>query len=115
MVFETVRRARHRILANEALRHAAYSVSAALAAGTCGTWRTAPSPYLVAQRVDHNLKLADTLSTSLFFAPADQDARSSDTRYAQWSQAERIAAGVDPRHAIPIRMPASEEHRVGKE
>ena len=132
MVFETVRRARHRILANEALRHAAYSVSAALAslillllagtqilgwawllllpaialaAGTYATWRTAPSPYLVAQRVDHNLKLADTLSTALFFAPADQDARSSDTRYAQWSQAERIAAGVDPRHAIPIRMP----------
>ena len=25
MVFETVRRARHRILANEAMRHAAYS------------------------------------------------------------------------------------------
>jgi hypothetical protein len=132
MVFETVRRARHRILANEALRHAAYSVSAALAslillllagtqilawawllllpaialaAGTYATWRGAPSLYRVAQRVDRNLQLADTLSTALFFAPADRSARSTGTRRAQWSQAERIAAGVDPRRAIPIRMP----------
>ena len=31
MVFKTVRRARLRILANEAMRHAAYALSAALA------------------------------------------------------------------------------------
>jgi hypothetical protein len=137
MVFETVRRARHRILANEAMRHAAYSVSAALAslilllllgtqilgwawllllpaialaAGTYVTWRRAPSAYLVAQRVDHNLKLADTLSTALFFAASDRGGKAADDRRrdmqrAQWSQAERIAASVDPRRAIPIGMP----------
>ena len=135
MVFETVRRARHRILANEAMRHAAYAVSTALAslilllllgtqilgwawlfllpaitlaAGAYMTWRSAPSPYRVAQHVDHSLKLADALSTALFFAPidpADRGDRGGDMRRAQWSQAERIAASVDPRRAIPIRMP----------
>jgi len=133
MVFETVRSARRRILANEALRHAAYSASAALAslillllagtqilgwawllllpaialaAGTYATWRGAPSLYQVAQRVDRNLKLADTLSTALFFfASMDQAARSGDLRRAQWSHAERVAAGVDSRRAIPIRLP----------
>ena len=99
MLFKTVRRARHRILANEAMRHAAYSVSAALAslillllvgtqilswpwlfllpaitlaAGTYATWRSMPSSYRIAQRVDYNLKLADTLSTALFFAADDR-------------------------------------------
>jgi hypothetical protein len=137
MVFKTVRRARHRILANEAMRHAAYSISAALAslilllllgtqilgwawllllpaitlaAGTYATWRNAPSAYRVAQQVDYNLKLADTLSTALFFAghggggKAADDQR-GDMRRAQWTQAERMAASVDPRRAIPIRMP----------
>ena len=129
MVFETVRRARHRILANEAIRHAAYAASAALAAlillllagteilswvwllvlpaialaaGAYATWRSAPSAYQVAQRIDQNLKLADTLSTALFFAGSE---RGGDTRRAQWSQAENVAAGVDPQFAIPIRMP----------
>jgi hypothetical protein len=136
MVFETVRRARRRILANEAMRHAAYSVSAALAslillllvgtqilgwvwllllpalvlaAGAYATWRGAPSSYQVAQRVDHSLQLADTLSTALFFSapsstmdPAD---RADEMRRAQQSQAERIAASVDVRRAIPLRIP----------
>jgi hypothetical protein len=132
MVFETVRRARRRMLANEALRHAAYSVSAALAslillllagtqilgwawlillpalalaAGAYATWRTAPSLYRAAQHVDRNLQLADTLSTALFFSPMDQPDRSHDMRRAQFSQAESVAAGVDPRRAIPLRMP----------
>ena len=129
MVVETVRRARHRLLANEAIRHAAYAASAALAslillllagtqilswawlimlpvialtAGAYVTWRHAPSAYRVAQYVDHNLKLADTLSTALFFATKDRD---GEMRRAQWSQAERIAASVDPRRAIPILLP----------
>jgi len=127
MVLETVRRARHRILANEAMRHAAYAASAALAslilllllgtqilgwawlfllpaialaAGAYTTWRSAPSAYSVAQRLDCNLKLADTLSTALFFA-----GHGGGMQRAQWSQAERIAAGVDSRRAIPMRMP----------
>jgi len=129
MVFETVRRARRRMLANEALRHAAYAGSAAfssfillllvgsqilswvwllllpaiaLAAGAYATWRNAPSLYRVAQRVDHNLRLADTLSTAVFFADSD---KGGDMRRAQWSHAEHIAAGVDPRRAVPMRLP----------
>ena len=131
MVLATVRRARQRILANEGVRHAAYALSAALAslillllagtqilawswllllpaltlaAGAYLTWRNAPSPYQVAQRVDHNLKLADTLSTAVFFADVP-DGAGSDVRRAQWAQAERIAATLDTRRAIPIRMP----------
>ncbi len=130
MVFATVRRARYRILFNEALRHAVYSVSAALAslivlllagtqilswpwllllpaitlaAGAYATWRRAPSPYRVAQRVDRNLGLADTLSTALFFATHPTGVE--DVRRAQWAQAERVSAGVDTRRAIPIRLP----------
>ena len=74
----------------------------ALAAGAYATWRSAPSAYQVAQRIDHNLKLADTLSTALFFS---RRGPGGDMRRAQRSQAESVAAGVDPRRAIPIRMP----------
>ncbi len=129
MVFETVRRARRRILANEALRHAAYAVSAALAAlifllllgtqilswgwllllpaitlaaGAYLTWRSVPSAYRVAQLVDASLQLADTLSTAIIFAARGP---SGDMQRAQWSQAERMAATVDTRRAIPLRMP----------
>jgi hypothetical protein len=77
----------------------------ALAAGTYATWRSAPSAYQVAQRLDHNLQLSDALSTALFFAGYDRGDRTGDMRRAQWSQAESIATGVDPRRAIPMRMP----------
>src|SRR5579862_5514430 len=134
MVFETVRRARRRILANEAMRHTAYAVSAALAsfivllllgtqilnwpwllllptitlgAGVYATWRSLPPLYAVAQRVDHYLKLADTLSTALFFSGRgdERDPVIAEMRRAQWLQAERVAAGLDTRRAIPMRMP----------
>ena len=131
MLFETVRSARRRILANEAVRHTAYALSAALAslilllllgtqifgwpwlillpaatlaAGFYITWRNAPSSYEVAQRVDRSLKLADTLSTALFFSAADHG-RGGDTRLAQRAQAETLAAGLDPRRVVPIRLP----------
>src|ERR1039458_348022 len=42
------------------------------------------------------------LPAPFFFAGHDRD---GGMRRAQWSQAERIAAGVDPRRAIPIHMP----------
>ena len=129
MVFETVRRARRRILANEAMRYGAFAASGALASfillllagtqilswgwmflvpvamlawGAYLTWRRAPSLYRAAQRVDHNLKLADALSTALFFSAATND---DGLRRAQWEQAEQIAAGVNPRAAIPLRVP----------
>jgi len=131
MVFETVRRARRRILANEAVRQGAFSLSAALAsliallllgtqildwpwlllppaialaAGVYATWRRRPAPYRVAQQIDHRLDLQDTFSTALFFA-ASEGRASADIRRAQWLQAEGLAAGLDLRRAIPIRMP----------
>jgi len=130
MIFETVRRARQRILANEAMRHAAYAGSTALGAlvllllvgtqvlswawllllpaipvalGIFRTWRRSPSLYQTAQRVDRNLKLADTLSTALFFA--EEGRAGEGMRHAQWSQAERIAGGVDLRAAVPMGVP----------
>lgn len=132
MVFETVRRARRRILANEGMRHAAYGMSAALAtltllllfgteilswawlillpvltlaAGVYMMWRGAPSAYQVAQQVDRNLNLADCLSTALFFAGREQADRGNEMRRAQLAQAERIAANVDAWRAIPMRLP----------
>jgi hypothetical protein len=131
MVFETVRRARHRILGNEVVRQTAYSCSAvlaslilllllgtqvlswlwllalplvALAAGAYATWRRLPSSYQVAQRVDRELGLADTLSTALYFAASGNSAP-ADVRRAQWTQAERLANGLDLRRAVPIRAP----------
>ncbi len=131
MVFETVRRARRRILANEVARQAAFAFSAALgslivllllgtqilnwtwlvllpaitlAAGLYAAWRRIPALYQVAQRVDRRLELPDTLSTAVFFAASESQA-SEKARRVQWSQAERAAAGVDLRRAVPIRMP----------
>ena len=132
MVFETVRRARRRVLANEVVRQGAYSFSAALgslilllllgtqilnwpwlialpaatlAVGIYATWRRMPSPYEVAQHVDRRLDLSDSLSTALFFAVPSGRGGSEDVRRAQRSQAERLAAGLDLRRAIPIRAP----------
>jgi hypothetical protein len=130
MVLETVRRARIRLIINESTRHGAFAASAAfasfimlllagsqilhwvwllllpsimIAVGVYLTRKRAPSAYRAAQCVDHNLGLADTLSTALFFA---KDGRGpSDMRRAQWVQAESVAAGVDLRRAIPMRLP----------
>jgi hypothetical protein len=131
MVFETVRRARHRILANEAMRHVRLCVSAALAAlilllllgtqilswlwllalpvatlaaGAYAIWRRMPSAYHVAQHVDRTLELSDTLSTALYFAASDNRGP-ADVRRAQWAQAEGLAGSLDLRRAVPIRAP----------
>ena len=139
MVFETVRHARRRILVNEAVRHAAYAVSAALASlilllllgtqilswrwlfllpaitlavGTYLAWRSAPSAYQVAQRVDHNLKLADTISTALFFAAGQKRAipfePRDEMRRGQWSQAEQVAC----RRGSPAGHPHTDAARA---
>ncbi|MFN7997869.1 MAG: hypothetical protein U0Q18_29890 [Bryobacteraceae bacterium] len=130
MVFETVRRARRRILANEVLRQSAHCFSAALGSfilllllgtqilswpwmvvlplvtvgtGIFVTWRRMPSPYQVAQRVDQGVGLSDALATALYFS--DRPRGSADVLRAQREQANRIARTVDLRRAIPIRFP----------
>src|SRR5579871_475267 len=113
MVFETVRRARRRILANEAVRQAVYACSAILASlilllllgtqilswlwlwvlplvtlavGAYVTYRRLPSAYRVAQYLDRVLHLSDTLSTALYFAFAESGVP-ADVRLVQWAQA----------------------------
>ncbi len=128
-----VRQARRRSLGNELFRQGANSGSAALGAfillllfGTqilswqflllipvgaaaLGIYRVKkrlPSPYAVAQLVDQRMELADSLSTALYFQDVQPDSpTSADVRRAQFEVAARLAAGVDPRAAVPYRMP----------
>jgi hypothetical protein len=131
MVFETVRRARSRILVNEVARQGAFAFSAALGSlillllfgtqiltwvwlvvlpvitlgvGAYVTWRHMPSLYTIAQCVDHRLGLPDTISTALFFSTAEHRV-SPGACQVQRSHAERAAAKADLRRAIPIRVP----------
>ncbi len=130
MLSRTLRRARNRILLNDAIRWGVYAASTLLAAAIAlllaGTqifswiWlfllpgltlaagvymvrRSAPSLYATAQTVDRRLGLADTLSTAFFFDNATGAA--PDIREAQRAQAERVAAGVDARRAVPLSVP----------
>ena len=132
-VFTVVRLARRRILGNEVLTQGANASSAALAAlilllllGTqILSWQWAvlipfaaaavgfyqvrrrfPSPYTVAQIVDHRMALADSLSTALYFSDPEPAARvSKQVRESQLEVAGRLAASVDVRKAVPYTMP----------
>ena len=128
-----IRLARRRILGNELLTQGANACSAALAAfilllllGTqilnwhwavsiplaavaAGLYlvrRRLPSPYTVAQIVDHRMELADTLSTAMFFSQPEPAARvSQEVRQVQLESAIRLAGSVDLRKAIPYTLP----------
>jgi hypothetical protein len=132
-VLALVRRAKRRILHNLLFYEGANAVSAALfvfilllilgtdvlswqwvlllpgVAAGLAVWRVTrrlPSLYVTAQRVDRRLELADALSTALYFS--DEKAGSqpvSALRQCQRTEADRLAAGVDPRHAVPYLMP----------
>src|SRR3984893_7151311 len=100
-----IRRARRRLLGNELLSQGANASSAALAAfillllvgtqilrwqwalliplaavaaGLYQVRRRLPSPYVVAQIVDHRMALADTLSTALYFSDPEPASRVSE-------------------------------------
>ena len=133
MLSEVIARARRRLLWNALAFHFAIAVTVALAVlslllflGTdildwrwliivpatplaAGAWiafRRLPASYPTAQLVDRRLKLADSLSTALFFAVPNPSRRCDDeARQAQQADATRIAASVDLRQAIPIRFP----------
>jgi hypothetical protein len=133
MLSEVIARARRRLLWNALAFHFAIAVTVALAvlslllflgtdildwrwliivpaaplaAGAGIAFRRLPPPYPTAQLVDRRLKLADSLSTALFFAGPNPSRPCDDSaRQAQQADATRIAASVDLRQAIPIRFP----------
>ena len=83
-----------------------------LAAGLYRMWRRLPSRYRVAQVVDRELNLQDTLSTALFFHDGEAVATrgrysTQDVLEAQRHSAERIAERIDPADAVPLAMPKS--------
>jgi hypothetical protein len=62
------------------------------------------SPYRAAQVVDRRMELADTISTAVFFEQETTQA-SPALRDFQRARADRAAAAVDVRTAVPYRMP----------
>ena len=90
-------------------------VTAAVAAAIYLALRNRPSEYKVAQKIDANLKLADTLSTAAHFqeTPGTADAA---IRESQRLQAERAAQSVDLKQALPLGSPprALSSHRPGR-
>ena len=79
------------------------SVTAAI--GIYRTSRRLPGDYAAAQIVDRRLQLADSISTAFYFADPNSAARGGPMCQAQLEQAERMAAGIDVRRAIPFTMP----------
>lgn len=75
-----------------------------LAAGLYLARKRFPSIYVVAQRIDERMKLADTLSTAAYFleSPGTTDAT---VREGQRRQAEHLAAAVDLKQALPLARP----------
>jgi hypothetical protein len=78
--------------------------SGAFAWGLYRTWSRVPGVYTVAQRLDHELALHDSLSTAFFFETNPSYSR-DDVRAAQHHEAEEAARGVDLKTALPFRWP----------
>jgi hypothetical protein len=133
-VLALVRKARRRIVQNHAFGECANAASAALAAfilllvlGTqilnwywvvllpaaaiaAAVWRIrrrTPSLYTAAQTIDRRMRLADSLSTAWFYQSGHSAAAqaSPELRRLQLAEAERLAAEVDVRRAVPYHMP----------
>lgn len=133
-MFEVIRRARRRLLANELISQAVNASSAALiafillllagtellrwewllllpaaaiAGGVYLAFRRLPSSYATAQLVDHRLRLADALSTAWFFGHTNGTATHASAAMidGQQEQARRLAARADARLAVPLRVP----------
>ncbi len=127
-----VRQARRRLFSNELLRQGANAASAALAvfillllfgtdllswqwlaivpacAAAVGIYlarKKLPGPYLTAQIIDDRLRLADTLSTAMFFRDQAQSGVTEEVRQLQLQQAEELARNVDVRKATPYMLP----------
>jgi hypothetical protein len=133
-LFSLVQQVRRRILGNELFAQGANASSAALsvlilllllgtqvlswywmvlvpalsaAVGLYLVRKRLPAPYAVAQIVDARMGLADTLSTALYFSqtPVGTGQMAAEVRRVQTEQAERLAATVDARLAVPFKLP----------
>jgi hypothetical protein len=133
LVEALIRRARHRLLLNEALGQSAFAAAVAIAglalillvgtrwlewwtlslfalagiaAGVWRAWRSSPDDYVTAVRLDANAGLNDALSTALHFsAMAATDGPDSNFRRRQREQAEIAASTVDLDTAVPFTIP----------
>src|SRR5690349_18021699 len=129
---EVARRARRRLFWNEVLAQGMYALSAGLAGvvllliagtqfldwrwlvllpvitvgiGAYRIWRRLPGEYTALQLVDRRLKLADSLSTALYFVTRPAAVCKDSMRQAQLAQAEATADGIDLSRALPYTMP----------
>ena len=66
--------------------------------------RRVPSRYVLAQRIDRQLKLADALSTATYFARPEAKGDEA-VRERQRRDAEHVARSVDLHTALPLRRP----------
>ena len=135
MIFKVVARARRRLLWNAIAGEGIRAVSAGMgalvlllvfgteilswrwvwavpsiifAAGVSIAFKRRPDAYGAAQRIDSRLRLADTLSTAVFFWLATPSRQCDEgTRLRQRERAAEIAVGVDLRSALPLRIPRS--------
>lgn len=76
-----------------------------LGVGAWRLWKSMPSAYQVAQRIDHSLHLHDALSTAFHFGTVTTEPVADGVRTAQARQAEEAARTVDLRAALPFVMP----------
>ncbi len=132
IVFTLVRRARRRLFCNELLSQGANVVSVAMAAfiglllfgteilnwqwliliplaavatGLFLARRKLPTPYAVAQLIDHRLGLADSISTALHFHHHRPAAGSEEIRQLQFDAARRASESLEARQAVPYAVP----------
>jgi hypothetical protein len=75
---------------------------ASLGAGAYRLRQSLSSRYVLAQRIDHKLELADALSTALYFSEHPRPDRASVCE-RQLRDAETVAAQVDVKRALPFR------------
>jgi len=81
-------------------------LGASLGFGFRRTRKHPPSPYLVAQHVDRNLGLHDSLSTALYYGQAGGARRvSAAMREAQRATAEALCRGLNLRRGVPLQKP----------
>ena len=135
IIAEVIERARRRMLWNEIASLGAHALSAvlgtlvllllmgteildwrwlialpatALAAVTYLTLRHLPSSYSTAQVIDRRMKLADTLSTAVFFStPGAAHRGKASTRQAQSRYAMSVSQNLNLKEAVPFVVPSA--------